>query len=151
MAHKTLVGGTAYEISGGKCLVGGTAYSIQKGRTLVGGTGYDVSFGPKTIPVTITTSGTTPTKVYAKIDGTEYRTATSGIRVFPGDVITFSIYSGASNLLGQLYVDGTRVATAQGKQVTYDWTVPDCSAITVNIKNMTSSGKTYCRIDVTTA
>ena len=45
MAHKTLVGGTAYGISGGKCLIGGTAYSIKKGRTLVGGTGYDISFG----------------------------------------------------------------------------------------------------------
>ena len=46
MAHKTLIGGTSYTISGGKTLVGGTGYSISKGRTLVGGTGYDVSFGP---------------------------------------------------------------------------------------------------------
>lgn len=44
MAHRALIGGTAYEISGGKTLVGGTAYSIAKGRTLVGGTGYDVPF-----------------------------------------------------------------------------------------------------------
>lgn len=44
MGHKTLVGGTAYDISGGKVLVGGTAYGIKKGRTLVGGAGYDVSF-----------------------------------------------------------------------------------------------------------
>lgn len=45
MAHKTLIGGTAYEISGGKTLVNGTAYKIDKGRTLVSGTGYDISFG----------------------------------------------------------------------------------------------------------
>ena len=45
MAHKTLVGGTAYGISGGKCLIGGTAYDIKKGRTLIGGTGYDIGFG----------------------------------------------------------------------------------------------------------
>lgn len=44
MAHKTLIGGTAYEISGGKTLVNGTAYSIAGGKTLVGGTEYDVSF-----------------------------------------------------------------------------------------------------------
>lgn len=44
MAHKTLVGGTAYEISGGKTLIGGTAYSIAGGKTLVGGTAYDISF-----------------------------------------------------------------------------------------------------------
>ena len=46
MAHKTLVGGTAYEISGGKTLVGGTAYNISNGRTLVGGTAYTISFLP---------------------------------------------------------------------------------------------------------
>lgn len=47
MAHKTLIGGTAYEISGGKTLVGGTAYSIAGGKTLVGGTVYEVGFGSK--------------------------------------------------------------------------------------------------------
>lgn len=43
MASKTLIGGTAYEISGGHALVGGTSYSINKGRTLIGGTGYDIN------------------------------------------------------------------------------------------------------------
>ena len=51
MAHKTIIGGTAYEISGGKTLIGGTAYSIKNGKTLVGGTAYEVGFGEK---VTIT-------------------------------------------------------------------------------------------------
>ena len=45
MAGKTLIGGTAYEISGGKTLIGGTAYSIAGGKTLVSGTSYDISFG----------------------------------------------------------------------------------------------------------
>ena len=44
MAHRTLIGGTAYEITGGRTLVDGTGYSIPGGRTLIGGTGYDVSF-----------------------------------------------------------------------------------------------------------
>ena len=44
MAHKTLVGGTAYEITGGKTLVNGTAYSNKSGKTLVGGTAYEVGF-----------------------------------------------------------------------------------------------------------
>lgn len=44
MAHKTLVGGTAYEVSGGKTLIGGTAYNIKNGKTLVGGTAYEISF-----------------------------------------------------------------------------------------------------------
>lgn len=47
--HKTLVNGTVYEVTGGKCLVNGTEYSIKKGRTLIGGTGYDIKFsGPQT-------------------------------------------------------------------------------------------------------
>ena len=45
MAGKTLIGGTAYEISGGKTRVNGTAYAIAGGKTLVGGTAYDISFG----------------------------------------------------------------------------------------------------------
>lgn len=45
MAHKTLVNGTSYEISGGKTLVGGTTYSISGGKTLVGGTAYGIGFG----------------------------------------------------------------------------------------------------------
>lgn len=44
MAHKTLIGGTAYEIKGGRDLIGGTGYSKKKGRVLVNGTGYDIPF-----------------------------------------------------------------------------------------------------------
>ena len=44
MAHKTLIGGTAYNIIGGKSLVSGTSYNIKGGKTLVGGTGYSISF-----------------------------------------------------------------------------------------------------------
>ena len=43
-AHKTLVGGTAYTVKGGKCLVNGTVYNILKGRTLIDGTGWDITF-----------------------------------------------------------------------------------------------------------
>lgn len=45
MAHKTLINGTAYEVTGGRTLIDGTGYSIAGGRTLVNGTGYDISFG----------------------------------------------------------------------------------------------------------
>lgn len=44
MAHGTLINGTAYSITGGKCLVGGTGYSIKKGKSLINGTGYDINF-----------------------------------------------------------------------------------------------------------
>ena len=47
MAHKTLVNGTAYEVSGGRTLVNGTGYSIDKGKTLVNGTAYTIDFDSK--------------------------------------------------------------------------------------------------------
>ena len=53
MAHKTLIGGTAYEISGGRTLINGTAYSIKNGKTLAGGTAYEVGF-TETVDVYIT-------------------------------------------------------------------------------------------------
>lgn len=50
--HKTLVDGTAYDVTGGKCLVNGTVYNILKGRTLIDGTGYDITFPePLVMPV----------------------------------------------------------------------------------------------------
>lgn len=56
MGHKTLIGGTAYEITGGKTLVDGTTYSIKNGKILVGGAAYEVGFAEM---VTITVNGTT--------------------------------------------------------------------------------------------
>lgn len=46
MAHRTMIDGTSYEVTGGKTLIDGTAYSIKSGKTLVGGTAYEVGFGP---------------------------------------------------------------------------------------------------------
>lgn len=45
MAHRILIGGTTYEIAGGKTLVNGSGYNIASGKTLVNGTAYDISFG----------------------------------------------------------------------------------------------------------
>lgn len=44
MAHKVLVGGTEYDVVGGKTLVNGAAYSIVNGKVLIGGTEYDIPF-----------------------------------------------------------------------------------------------------------
>lgn len=65
-AHKTLVGGTAYEVKGGKCLVNGTVYSIKKGRTLIGGTGYDITLPGVGTRVSTLRVGQS---VYAKVNG----------------------------------------------------------------------------------
>ena len=45
MAHKTLIGGTIYNVTGGKTMVGGTSYNIKGGQTLINGTGYNIKFG----------------------------------------------------------------------------------------------------------
>lgn len=58
MAHKALIGGTAYGILGGRTLIGGTGYGISKGRTLVGGTGYDIAFPVQGTPLSDFAEGT---------------------------------------------------------------------------------------------
>lgn len=44
MAHKTLINGTGYDISGGREMIGGTGYAKKGGRTLIDGTAYEVKF-----------------------------------------------------------------------------------------------------------
>lgn len=130
MAHKNMVGSTAYDTKGGKCLVGGTGYAIKKGRTLVGGTGYDVNFIMQA-SVTITGSGQTA-RLYAVVAGTKYTAAKSGLVVSTGDVITFCVYSGTTK--GSLIVDGeTLLSPNTGSSATeYDWVVPGgVSSITI--------------------
>ena len=48
MAHGTMINGTSYGITGGKCLVGGTVYKIEKGTTLVNGTKREIVFMKET-------------------------------------------------------------------------------------------------------
>ena len=53
MAHKTIVDGTAYAITGGKCMVDGTVYEIKNGKTLIDGTGYSIKFKAATAQLTL--------------------------------------------------------------------------------------------------
>lgn len=57
MAHKTLINGTSYEITGGRAKVDGTGYEIKSGKTLVDGTEYGVGFGPAMATITVTGTG----------------------------------------------------------------------------------------------
>ena len=43
MAHKTLVDGVSYDITGGKTLINGTSYSIKNGKSMMDGTVYDIN------------------------------------------------------------------------------------------------------------
>ena len=53
MAHKTLIGGTAYEIKGGRDLIGGTGYSKKNGKVPIDGTAYDIALGPESVTITV--------------------------------------------------------------------------------------------------
>lgn len=44
MAHKTLISGTAYSVTGGRELIGGTGYDCKAGKTLIGGTAFIIPF-----------------------------------------------------------------------------------------------------------
>ena len=70
MAHKILIGGTAYEGKGGKCLVNGTSYDIKKGRTLINGTGEDIVFS--SLPLLDETDWTTIREVSDAGQGANY-------------------------------------------------------------------------------
>lgn len=56
MAHKTLISGTAYDISGGREMIGGTGYDRKAGKTLIGGTAFTIPFA-KDIPLSNITPG----------------------------------------------------------------------------------------------
>ena len=57
MAHKTLISGTPYSMTGGTDLIAGTSYQIGGGRTLVNGTAYEIKFKPSEYTITLTGSG----------------------------------------------------------------------------------------------
>lgn len=56
MAHKTLISGTAYSVTGSRELIGGTGYDCKAGKTLSGGTAFTVPFS-KGIPLSTITPG----------------------------------------------------------------------------------------------
>lgn len=137
MAHKTLIGGTAYEISGGKTLIGGTAYSIKGGKTLVDGTAYSLSFLPV---ITLTGSAAdTSTGGYAKctINGSTYNAALSSRKysVPKGTVITCEVRKpGMQSGPAKISVNGTVVAQTSSSMMgvetaTYEYVVKGNASI----------------------
>jgi hypothetical protein len=47
MGQRTLIGGTAYTIVGGKAMVNSTVYNIKEGKTLINSTAYKIDFTPE--------------------------------------------------------------------------------------------------------
>ena len=101
MAHKTMVDGTAYGISGGKTLIDGTAFSIKGGKTLVDGTAYEVGFAPSGATVTISVQDV-DYGARVIIDGVTYGTARTELTVPIGTVITCKANQVQLNSVGQV-------------------------------------------------
>lgn len=135
MAHKTLIDGTAYGISGGKTLIDGTAFSIKGGKTLVDGTAYEVGLAQNAI-ITITGDSNYTSVV---IDGVTYNTATT-VEVPIGTVITCVTQN--SNYGGSIKLNYKSVASAtSGSGVQYEYTV--VSDATIKFGTTDQSGYGY--------
>lgn len=95
MAHKTLIRGTAYDITGGKTLASGTSYSIKNGKTRVSGTEYDIGFG---VPISTLAVGDS---VYFNVNGVskEFFVVHQGL---PSDIYDISCH-GAWLLMKDIY------------------------------------------------
>lgn len=122
MAHKTLIGGTAYEISGGKTLINGTAYSIKNGKTLVGGTAYDVGFVKMhTVYIDRTALGQSDENTGVYIDGQFYNGESSTeIIVQEGTVIECV---GVGTTFADAYIYVNNIIVEEGSNLTYRHTV----------------------------
>lgn len=138
MAHKPLIDGTAYEISGGKTLVGGTAYSIKNGKALVDGVAYDIGFAEM---VTITLTGAN--SCYAEYNGTKYNFPAT-FEAAVGD--TINLYCGQVPSSAKIFLNGELVSQGLGS-TTYLYTVK-CNA-TIESKFTGSSYMMQVTMDIT--
>lgn len=87
MAHKTLIGGTAYNVVGGTTLVSGTSYRISAGKTLVGGTGYSLPFGASTVPYSLDDWPGWSNATWEDINNLCYAKQQGYINSWPADVV----------------------------------------------------------------
>lgn len=144
MAHKTLISGTAYSVTGGRELIGGTGYGCKAGKTLIGGTAYEIKFKPSEYTITLTGSGGKITYNGVEQNGTFTVTA--------GDSVTIKAraedYVNSSQVTATISLNGKVVATKTNgviAEVTYIYT-PSANA---TITRMTESGwKATQRINI---
>ena len=147
MAHKALIGGTAYEISVGNTLVGGTVFSIAGGKTLVDGTAYNIGFVP-TSRVTISdTSYDVIENVYYEINGSRtsliHETISMSLPV--GTVI--KIFCWTQNWRGCIYLNGNSVGQLPSSAyefATYEYTVQDGVDISIEATSEYVDTSTTC-------
>lgn len=144
MAHKTLISGTAYSVTGGRDLIGGTGYDCKAGKTLIGGTAYEIKFKPSEYTITMTGSGGKITYNGVEQNGTFTVTA--------GDSVTIKAraedYVNSSQVTATISLNGKVVATKTNgviAEVTYIYT-PSANATITRMKE--SGWKATQRISI---
>lgn len=149
MAHKTLVGGTAYEIKGGRDLIGGTGYSTESGKTLVNGTARDIVL-KKTeyVTVTIVKGGSGSNTNAVKYNGTLYY-APKTLTVEKGSVIQL-MYGGEYNHTGGVFINNVRKVSSGSSVLWYNYTVNSDVTVTLyhSIQTVNPWGDGYITVDV---
>lgn len=137
MAHKVCIGGTAYEIDGGKAMVGGTVYEIDHGVANVDGTAYEVGFGPAMCTVTFPNGNGVYSKYqsnYAGVDninGEALPWGNTETEVPVGSVMHCYYYTAQRDASGRgtIIVNGATVSTKAFEKMdayrkeTYDFTI----------------------------
>lgn len=146
MAHKTLIGGTAYEIAGGKTLVNGTVYTIESGKTLINGTVYTIDLK----------QGFTLTSTYHNFSNMSSG-ATWGLGVVvkdPSGNVTDHVLLYASGLstAQQAYFNHVtytkKVAVTKGSDGTATLSVPEGGSLVFEIYGTAAGGTYYPNIYV---
>ena len=98
MAHKTLISGTAYSVTGGRELISGTGYDCKAGKTIIGGTAFDVPFGKTEYVLTIRGGSAQNAGAYVTYGGQKYGSGT--LRIPVGDSVDVSVGSPTGNVGG---------------------------------------------------
>ena len=118
MAHKTLINGTAYDITGGKALVSGTSYSVSGGKTLIGGTEYEIAFVRY---ISLTVSGCYDSNnCYYMLDGVKQTGKNSysySVNTIINNRQELCVYMKSRSTLSSVKLNGTTVQSA--KTVSY--------------------------------
>lgn len=133
MAHKTIIGGTAYKIKGGRDLIDGTGYDKKQGKALVDGTARAISFAPTEYILTISGGSTESHGAYAQYGGTKYASGTLHIPV-GGSVVLAVGYNKIKSARVTLTGAGTLSEAGQSgsNPVKYNYTPAGNAEITFN-------------------
>lgn len=151
MAHKTLISGTAYSVTGGRELIGGTGYGCKAGKTLIGGTAFTVPLGSAKYTITLTGSGGKIT--YNGVEQTETFTVAAGESItITATAFTTSVGVPQSAII---QLNGTTVSSKRTQRAnqtvtaTYTYTPEQDTKIIRSKRNIAANYSTTINIETT--